>query len=1244
MRVTVEIQDDKPYSGTKYYLPHKIVEKLDSTSSPYRVVFDAGAPCPISKESLNDNILDNPRINNNLQAIEMGSRFYAILILADIWKLYLQIGLKPEFWDYLRFLWRDPEVDSKDKIYSFKTLIWGVKDSGFQSIAVLNILLDKAISDLDISGAMPKYLIEHGLISKQKLDSERLNRAKHCFYVDDVALSVPTVEEGLRVINLLQGALGEGSLKLKKFVSNNSEILKSIPEDLREECEEITNDHELQSYNGNIISKPATLLGYTYKPKNDAYIFSKYANLPDQYPWPMSKLDLASIIPKIYDPIGLVSAFTLKLKLIMRKINEEKLDWAQTTADIKDETKRTEIESELQQCLSQFKHFNDYAVRRHVNACPNGNSYILICCDASIYAIGVSIYVITKNSNGTFTSNLLRSTADLAPKPSSSTALISIPKKELFALKRATEHYCFIVDNLMTTGVINQKKDRIVILSDSKVALAWLSKDPSKLVPFCKNKVSFIRKKIDEHGIMFYHVGGKDNPADLTSRSLNLSEMINSKRFLEGDEWMKQDFDKYNLERYDQLSFSDVDYSEGIQKKYSLSLAANVGFNSKLRSCYNIVMQDNESVENFFTGVKKSYVFSVSVTNPKPFRNFVDNLENLVPAFDYYEKLDKVLRFTGWIIFAIEKFKKGLHVDTKRKEKHAYRKLKPKAEKYYEGSTFPKSYEKIWLPFVYKNKALRFYIIEDQKISFPDERIDLLSGKQVKLKSKLAGLNPFIDSDGIIKSRSRVAHFTKALTGIGKCPIILDKTLLAEKILSWLHDSYTHGKSHDPINNLKNKALRQFYILNQHNLATKVIKSCRKCQIHNLVFDHQLMGEVLSKHFDGQIEKEVWKYIGVDASGAFPIYTMTKGDLLQTHVDPVVYHNKKTRLKTKQWRIAKEFLGGEEPDEYKAYLIIFVDFLSKSVNAEIVSNASTENFLMAFQRHCSNCATPSVIISDQAPIFKKADKIIRDSLSRENLERAENLEKMNCVANSQHIEWYYTDKYLSWTAAVWESRIKSLKNLIYKQAGKRKLTFEELETAAKNAVMIMNDTPVNARYTGSNIEALTPAMLAIGRNLDHFNITPELMSPKDLNNVEMADNYRARNKIKLEFFTEWLNTYFGKLRDRPKWQRQKRPFKKGDIVICRPQGVKFKNKRLNYFMGQILDIHVGRDGIPRTYTVNVGQKRFNKNLAPTRESSKVMSHSEIALLEPVENIYRQSNKNNDLKQKEGADPLESADP
>ena len=103
--------------------------------------------------------------------------------------------------------------------------------------------------------------------------------------------------------------------------------------------------------------------------------------------------------------------------------------------------------------------------------------------------------------------------------------------------------------------------------------------------------------------------------------------------------------------------------------------------------------------------------------------------------------------------------------------------------------------------------------------------------------------------------------------------------------------------------------------------------------------------------------------------------------------------------------------------------------------------------------------------------------------------------------------------------------------MIYKQASKRKLTFEELETIAKQATLVTNDTPVNARYTGSNVECLTPAMLAIGRNLDHFNISPELMDRKDLKDDAMADNFKIRNQIKNQFFTEWLNTYFGKLRE-----------------------------------------------------------------------------------------------------------------
>ena len=241
-------------------------------------MFDAGAPCPKSKLSLNDNILDHPRINNNLCAIEMAVRFYSILILADIWKLYLQVKLKPEFHDFLRFLWKDPDT-MEDKIYCFRTLIWGVKDSGFQAINVINILIDMAKKDMELKKD-PCFMEKLG---KQQGDEERLKKVKHSFYVDDLALSVPSVEEGRRIIEILQSVLGEGSLILKKFISNSSKLLETIPADLREETEEIEIDRNIIGHDGSIISKESTLLGYSYRPKNDVYIFEKYADMPSAY-------------------------------------------------------------------------------------------------------------------------------------------------------------------------------------------------------------------------------------------------------------------------------------------------------------------------------------------------------------------------------------------------------------------------------------------------------------------------------------------------------------------------------------------------------------------------------------------------------------------------------------------------------------------------------------------------------------------------------------------------------------------------------------------------------------------------------------------------------------------------------------------------------------------------------------------------------------------------------------------------
>lgn len=54
------------------------------------------------------------------------------------------------------------------------------------------------------------------------------------FYVDDGLISVESVETAVKVVRDAQSVCAKGRLHLHKFVSNNREVLESIPESERE--------------------------------------------------------------------------------------------------------------------------------------------------------------------------------------------------------------------------------------------------------------------------------------------------------------------------------------------------------------------------------------------------------------------------------------------------------------------------------------------------------------------------------------------------------------------------------------------------------------------------------------------------------------------------------------------------------------------------------------------------------------------------------------------------------------------------------------------------------------------------------------------------------------------------------------------------------------------------------------------------------------------------------------------------
>ncbi|KAH7694803.1 Zinc knuckle family protein, partial [Aphelenchoides avenae] len=91
-----------------HYLAHHPVFRADKPTQ-LRIVFDGSARSGPGTRSLNDCLHPGPSLLESLIGILLRSRIASVLILGDIEKAFLQIGLRPEDRDVTRFLWlKDP--------------------------------------------------------------------------------------------------------------------------------------------------------------------------------------------------------------------------------------------------------------------------------------------------------------------------------------------------------------------------------------------------------------------------------------------------------------------------------------------------------------------------------------------------------------------------------------------------------------------------------------------------------------------------------------------------------------------------------------------------------------------------------------------------------------------------------------------------------------------------------------------------------------------------------------------------------------------------------------------------------------------------------------------------------------------------------------------------------------------------------------------------------------------------------
>lgn len=468
-----------------YYLPHHCVVRKDSATTKVRVVFNASCKTT-NGQSLNDNLLTGPKLQQNIVTVLLKFRIHNIVFTSDIKMMYRFINIHEKDREYQRILWRTNPNDSI-RDYRLCTVTFGVSSAPYLALRV-----------------MRQLAFDEG---------DRWPRAKHVLlndvFVDDVVTGAATLDDAFALQRDLIGLCQAGGFELRKWTSNHPSLLASLAEGSTSTQEALV----ISSLDGDTTVK---VLGLKWTPKSDMFSYDVHCKFDKK----CTKRSILSEISKIFDPLGFLSPVTIIGKILIQSLWASRVGW--------EETPPPNIINQWYRFVTELSLLSDLSLPRQV--IPLHHSIqIHGFSDASEKAYSAAVYIRLKDNIGRVFTSLIIAKTKIAPL-----ARLTIPRLELLGaliLSKLIEH------------VVNTYKDYVTLndvyaWTDSSVVLAWLqSHESSEWRTFISNRLTMILSRVPAS--RWRHVRSADNPADAASRGVFPSE-LNRELWFSGPAWLKQ--------------------------------------------------------------------------------------------------------------------------------------------------------------------------------------------------------------------------------------------------------------------------------------------------------------------------------------------------------------------------------------------------------------------------------------------------------------------------------------------------------------------------------------------------------------------------------------------------------------------------------------------------------------------------------------------------------------------------------
>ena len=480
-----EVQCD---SKVTWYLPHRFVinpKKPDRL----RRVYDASAK--FMGRSLNDNIHTGPDLLSSLFGVFLRFCEGRIAMAADVKEMYHMLRLPDRDKPALRFLWRD-SLKEESGVYQFERTVFGEVSAPSRANYTMRRNADENGEDLPL-GVKAVY---------------------QRFYMDDGLPSTDSREKAIEMRKQMTELLRRGGFRLHKWLTNDPDVLATIPEQDR-------SPRFLELSEDNLPTDRT--LGVIWDAQDDMLQFTGLKDDPGT-----TKRKILSQAFSVWDPRGLLLAFSIRSKIILQNLNRMKYRWD-------DELKEADLR-EWREWHKEAEKLDEVRIARALlqEQKPVRETALHVFCDASQNAYGACAYLRRAFIDGTVECSLVAGKGRVAPLKSQ-----SICRLELMGALVAVRLTQTLVEEMVT------KIEKITFWSDSTTVLHWIHQTSSTYKAFVGNWASEIHTimsnleaTLGAGAVSSRYVPTEANPADDITRGLCPTVLSTGFRYSSGPKFL----------------------------------------------------------------------------------------------------------------------------------------------------------------------------------------------------------------------------------------------------------------------------------------------------------------------------------------------------------------------------------------------------------------------------------------------------------------------------------------------------------------------------------------------------------------------------------------------------------------------------------------------------------------------------------------------------------------------------------